>query len=270
MNLRALLSGGARWHIETGDCRALFRLLPSGAVDHVITDPPYEVEAHTRQRHVRRGGKLFYRALDFHRMDERTRRVVARQVARVVRRWGLFFCQVEALTAWREACNRVGFPYRRGLAWVKPDSAPQFTGDRPAAAFETIACAHAFGACEWNAHGKRGVYTAACVRRPLHPTQKPLRLMLELVRDFTRPGELVLDPFCGSGTTGVACLRLGRRFLGFELSPKHARIARARLAADERGLTVEAAEAGQITIFDLLGEGRRGRQEADRSCLLQV
>ncbi len=69
MNLRALLSGGARWHIETGDCRALFRLLPSGAVDHVITDPPYEVEAHTRQRRVRRGGKLFYRALDFHRMD---------------------------------------------------------------------------------------------------------------------------------------------------------------------------------------------------------
>ena len=50
----------------------------------------------------------------------------------------------------------------------------------------------------------------------VHPTQKPVALLASFVRDFTQPGDLVLDPFMGSGTTGVACLQEGRRFVGIE------------------------------------------------------
>jgi len=86
--------------------------------------------------------------------------------------------------------------------------------------------------------------------------------MMDLVRDFSdgprygwcggvfKPGEIVLDPFCGSGSTGVAALRLGRRFIGIELNPEWATIARERLAAAERGLSLVAHRSGQMSVFD--------------------
>jgi site-specific DNA-methyltransferase (adenine-specific) len=64
-----------------------------------------------------------------------------------------------------------------------------------------------------------------------HETQKPIDLMVELVRLFTDPGDLILDPFAGSGTTGVAAIRLGRRFIGWERDPKYHAIAVKRLTA---------------------------------------
>lgn len=62
-----------------------------------------------------------------------------------------------------------------------------------------------------------------------------------------------MGPYCGSGTTGVACLRLGRRFLGHEMQPRYAKIAAERLAAEERGLTLRDARAGQQSILDIEG-----------------
>lgn len=64
-----------------------------------------------------------------------------------------------------------------------------------------------------------------------HPTQKPLYLLERIILSASRPGELVLDPFCGSGTTGVAALLHGRRFLGFDISEEYLRIAKARMEA---------------------------------------
>lgn len=66
-------------------------------------------------------------------------------------------------------------------------------------------------------------------RHGKHPTQKPLALIERCLRASTSPGDLVLDPFAGSGSTGVAALRLGRRFLGCEIDPGYARIAAQRL-----------------------------------------
>ncbi len=64
-----------------------------------------------------------------------------------------------------------------------------------------------------------------------HPTQKPLALLERVLRASSSPGALVLDPFCGSGTTGVAARKLGRRFLGMDASAEYLRLARARLEA---------------------------------------
>ena len=55
----------------------------------------------------------------------------------------------------------------------------------------------------------------------VHPTQKPLPLMRDLVSLFASAGELVCDPFAGAGTTGVACIKLGRRFVGIEVNEEH-------------------------------------------------
>ena len=63
----------------------------------------------------------------------------------------------------------------------------------------------------------------------LHPTQKPLELMRYMVRTYSNPGDLVLDPFMGSGTTGVACVLEKRNFIGFELDEKYFNLANKRL-----------------------------------------
>jgi len=83
-----------------------------------------------------------------------------------------------------------------------------------------------------------------------HPTQKPLELFFEIVRDYSNPNDLILDPFCGSGTTCVAAKMLGRRYIGIDISPEYCKIAEERLRAVDTGISVKEARAGQIPLFD--------------------
>jgi site-specific DNA-methyltransferase (adenine-specific) len=78
----------------------------------------------------------------------------------------------------------------------------------------------------------------------LHEAQKPVALLEFLIRLTTRPGHIVLDPFAGSGTTGAACLRLGRRFIGFEIDPAVAAVAESRLAQVKAGLDRRLGDNG--------------------------
>ncbi len=77
--------------------------------------------------------------------------------------------------------------------------------------------------------------TGAGDEKSKHPTQKPLKLILWLVKTFTCEGDLVLDPFMGSGTTGVACKMLGRNFIGMERDREFCKIARDRIEKAESG-----------------------------------
>jgi len=85
-----------------------------------------------------------------------------------------------------------------------------------------------------------------------HPVPKPDGWMLWLVALASASGETILDPFAGSGTTGVACLRLGRKFIGIEKDPTYFALACERLRAEEQGSTLQASRAGQLP---LLGTG---------------
>jgi site-specific DNA-methyltransferase (adenine-specific) len=68
-----------------------------------------------------------------------------------------------------------------------------------------------------------------------HPTQKSIHILKPLIEAFTAPGQLVLDPFAGSGSTCVAAQRTGRRYIGVELDPTHHRTASARLGEPAKG-----------------------------------
>jgi site-specific DNA-methyltransferase (adenine-specific) len=98
----------------------------------------------------------------------------------------------------------------------------------------------------WNGGGKQGVYWHAIEtdHGRCHPAQKPLGLLRELVADFSEPSDLVCDPYAGSGTTGIACAQLGRRFLGWERDAAMAALAQRRLA----GLRAVPVP-GQIEMF---------------------
>jgi site-specific DNA-methyltransferase (adenine-specific) len=218
---------GEGYCLYQGDAVTLVPLL--GGYDHCITDPPYEEEAHVRMRCTRAvlEGRQINAGVDFAPVTDVQRRLLAQLRCQ----WILIFCQAEAIARYQ---GLLGAKYKRPLVWVKPDSAPQFTGDRPAMGYESIVCAWGMpGRSQWNAGGKRGISTH-CIRdeeQRWHPTQKPLGLMRELVRDFTNPGDCVLDPFMGSGSTGVACLEEGRRFLGIERDARYFALACDRLVA---------------------------------------
>lgn len=240
-----------QWTLHLGDCLdpvTGMASLADKSVDHVITDPPYEAEAHTKQRRSRSvlKGRATSAALDFAPMNSRDRAEVGFQLARISRRWLAVFCQVEAAMQWRSAVTQHVFArpgeYVRTMVWIKPDGAPQFTGDRPGMGYESIVVCHGHGVRKrWNAGGKRGVYEFLTGRNDSgHPTQKPIDLMVALIRDFTDPGDLVLDPFAGSGTTGVAAIRLGRRFIGWERDPKYHAIAEKRISAAREQLELTA------------------------------
>ncbi len=74
-----------------------------------------------------------------------------------------------------------------------------------------------------------GVYDDRLIYKPVHPYEKPLSLMERLVRIYTNPGDTVLDLFMGSGTTGVACVKNGRNFIGIETDPEHFKIAKRKI-----------------------------------------
>jgi site-specific DNA-methyltransferase (adenine-specific) len=220
-----------------GDC---LELLPHvGEVDHVITDPPYEAEAHTKARRQSRGPNTLAEEheIDFAPIDEETRDSIAAYIAGLCRGWALVFCQAEAIGKWRECLEAHDAKWVRAQAWIKPDGTPQFTGDRPAQGWEAIATAWCGRRrMHWNGGGRRGVY-AWCTNqvgmagqpRAGHPTAKPLSLMRELVRLFTDPGDLILDPFAGSGTTGLAARLEGRRAILIEREERYCAVAARRL-----------------------------------------
>jgi len=79
-----------------------------------------------------------------------------------------------------------------------------------------------------------------------HPSQKPIQLLLRLVRDYTE-GITILDPFMGSGTTGVACVKTGRKFIGIEIDEGYAKIAEKRIREAEAQGALDYATAGAVS-----------------------
>jgi DNA modification methylase len=249
-----MIESGPNWELRLGDCIEGMRELENDSVDVTITDPPYEAEAHTLQR--RQKGFMTVEGVDEYRevlesplaftpITSEQRIESAAQIARVTKHCALVFCQVEAVTDWRDALNSAGLIYRRCIPWNKPDAMPSLHGRWPGQSFESIVLATKPGCRPCPIGGKSvsysfprasnaGVAHSKGVKRPApHPTMKPPLLMRALVEHFSEHGDLVLDAFAGSGSTGVACNQLGRRFLGFELNRDYFDIACRRLHGDE-------------------------------------
>lgn len=235
MSARVQRFGSVEIHL--GDALEILPRL--GPVDHVITDPPYEQDMHDKHgagSWSRQDGGALRRDLGFAGVDPLRPALVA-WIAENCRGWFLAFCTVEGVSAWRAACA----PHKRirwklACPWIKPDATPKLNGQGPALGYEMFAVAWVGkGHARWNAGGKRGVYTHLTnprTRDGRHPTEKPLALMAELVEDFTAPGECILDPFAGSGSTLIAALRHGRAAIGIERDPGYFEIACERLAAE--------------------------------------
>ncbi|UFS77197.1 site-specific DNA-methyltransferase [Tardiphaga sp. 37S4] len=230
-----------------GDVRLIhgdsINVMPAlGRVACVMSDPPYEAHMHAAkrekkafgaQRRIRLDGHANPPPVNFASIDG-VREIITQPLIEKCDGWFIMFCTPEGVAPWRDAIEAGRAKYKRACIWVKPDSAPQFNGQGPAMGaecFVTAWCGSGFSS--WNGGGRRNVFTHltnASDRHGEHPTEKPISLMLELVDLFTQPGDVILDPFMGSGSTGVAAVRLGRRFIGIEKDPRFYEIACERIA----------------------------------------
>ena len=222
-----------------GNCLDIMPTL--GTVDHIICDPPYEASLHASKNSLRGGIRSDngpdLQGLDFDAIDDIRAPFVAAS-SELCQGWFIAFCTVEGVWQWAEHINASPMKYKRACVWVKPDSTPQLNGQGPAQGAENFVCAWAgTGHAKWNAGGKRGVYTHLVnnpERTGLHPTEKPRRLMSEIIADFTNPEQTILDSFCGSGTTGVAAVMAGRKFIGIEQNEAYFELACERLDKAQR------------------------------------
>jgi len=217
-----------------GDCLDVMPTL--NTVDHVICDPPYEALVHEKNKRLSTGGQLKdkrnpFTAWGFEAVDE-IRKPFCAAVKKISNGWFIGFCIIEGVKPWELEINQSGMKYKRACLWIKPDGIPQFNGQCPGTGYECFVTAWAgIGHSKWNGGGKHGVYycNKGDQRYGGHPTEKPIKLMAEIIKDFTAHGETILDPFMGSGTTGVACVKLGRKFIGIELDEKYFDIACKRI-----------------------------------------
>lgn len=243
-----------------GDCRDVLPTLDR--VDHVITDPPYARDVYVRlgKGTVDQAGGKGRKGVENHQYSSPSIEKLAAgaigavdeliepcavEFARLAQRWTIVFSDAESTHRWRESLAAAGARYVRTGAWVKPDAMPQFSGDRPSVGFEPCTIVHAPGPMRWNGGGHAAVWTYNTVKggqndRPDHPCPKPLPLMRELVTLFTDPGDLILDPFAGSGTTGVAAQLEGRRAILIECEEKWCEVTANRLRYGTKGAALVA------------------------------
>jgi site-specific DNA-methyltransferase (adenine-specific) len=151
------------------------------------------------------------------------RAAIASAIVKASAGWVLVFCLAEGVRAWRDVLQPAGAKWDTTLFWVKPDASPRFNGQGAARGAECAVTAWCGkGYRSWNGGGRRGVFTH-CVntdRQGDHPTEKPVSLMVELVGLYSNLGQTICDPFMGSGSTGVAAVKTGRRFIGIEMNER--------------------------------------------------
>jgi len=244
--------------ILLGDCIELMRGIPDGSVDAVFADPPYNLQL---------GQKTLYRPEDqtaaravrdewdtFESTDEYKEftRAWLTECKRVLRPTGAMWAMGSYHNIFHLGAilQELGFWILNDIVWVKTNPMPNFRGTRFTNAHETLI---------WATPTKTGKYTFnyetmkklnggkqmrsdwemnICLGeerlkdengKSLHNTQKPIDLLRRVILASTKPNDIILDPFVGSGTTAAAAKELGRRFIGIDREQSYVMAARERV-----------------------------------------
>ena len=185
-----------------GDCLQVMRDMPDNSVDAVVTDPPYNAK----------------KAFMNDNLDDEQYKIFILNIVNSCEKIAntrIFFTGLINLFVWPKPKNL--------LIWTKLNGTSG-AGNIIHNKYEPIAC-----------YGKIKNLMTDVFNYPIeygtykHPTQKPLKLMKILIAKMTDPGATILDPFMGSGTTGVACVQTGRNFIGIEIDEKYYNIAQRRI-----------------------------------------
>jgi len=249
-----------------GDCLDVLAGLPAGTVDCVFADPPYNLQLGGdlhRPNNTRVDGvdAAWDRFDDLAAYDAFTRDWLA-ACRRVMSERATLWVIGTYHNIFRVGAilQDLGFWLLNDVVWVKTNPMPNFRGTRFTNAHETLLWASRTPDARYtfNYEAMKTLNDGLQMRsdwtlpicagperlkdeegRKAHPTQKPEGLLWRVLLASTAPGDVVLDPFFGTGTTGAVAKRLGRRFIGIERDPAYAARAEARLAATSPPSDVE-------------------------------
>jgi len=190
-----------------GDCLEILPTLDAGSVDAVITDPPYGIAS------IWKGGFSKNHGWGAAGLQQQSRNEWDEKAPKK-ETFDLMLSMCKTAIIW--GGNYFPLPVSRGwLVWVKPERG--FSLSEAELAWTNIEMPMRVYECRRSDPDRK------------HPTQKPLSLMRWCVENYTRPGDTVLDPFMGSGTTGVAAIQTGRNFIGIEQDAGYFAIAEKRI-----------------------------------------
>lgn len=215
--------------ITLGDAYELLPKMP--VADLILTDPPYNISRDNNFKTMsnRQG-------LDFGEWDKGFDALSWLELAvdRLSKNGSIIvFCSVRRISYIIEKLESLGLNYKDTIRWIKPNPMPRNRDRRYVVDAEyAVWCARG----KWTFNRLSDKYdrpeiVCATPGKRLHPTQKPVQLMENIIRRHSNPGDTVLDPFMGSGTTGVAAMKLGRKFYGIEKDAKFFGVAQDRMAA---------------------------------------
>ncbi len=224
--------------IYNEDCMERMARMEDGCVDLIVTDPPYSFQPDGGGGAFGSGNKSFrgeIAPLGCGITDD-----ALEEMARVCRKVNIYaFCSLLQVPQYLDFARKHKLNFDI-LAWHKTNAIPAcnncYVHDTEYIIFMRESGVRVYGTMQT----KRKYYVqpanVADKRKWGHPTPKPLNIVQNLVTNSTWEGDLVFDPFIGSGTTAVACMRTGRDFIGCELSPEYHRIAERRIAEEKSNL----------------------------------
>jgi site-specific DNA-methyltransferase (adenine-specific) len=238
-----------------GDCVELMAQLPAACVDMIFADPPYNLQL---QQELYRPNLTRVDSVDdewdrFASFEEYDRFTVQWLTAarRVLKETGTIWVIGTYHNIFRigKIMQDLGFWILNDIVWIKANPTPQFKGVRFTNAHETLIWAqktqgkpytfnyHDMKALNEELQMRSDWYIPVCTGKEriridgkkAHPTQKPEALLYRVILASTKPGDVVLDPFFGTGTTGAVAKKLGRRWIGIEKDERYVQIARQRI-----------------------------------------
>ena len=242
--------------IIQGDSLAILKTLPDESVDMVFTDPPYiisqkglkidrtNIQNRSSRRNGRKSKELNY---DFGEWDHFKSREDflqwtddwVKECFRVLKNTGNFvsFFSKSEISHFEDILNKYGH-VRQAIVWHKTNPVPQIFKVGFMSSIEFMSWATKQKGAKHTFNHKLGqhhnyIETPICMgkEREDHPTQKPLKAVIWLIKYLSNKDDIILDPFCGVGTIPVACKELGRRYLGIELKQEYIDMANKRIRA---------------------------------------
>jgi len=230
------------FHINLGNSYKLIKEIPDSYIDLILTDPPYNLSPYSRGNI-----KLPWRKEinnDLAEWDKREFKPCdwIREFKRILKPTGniFIFTSYNLIGKWHEAFDPE-FDTFQFMVWHKKNPIPKVRRAGFLNSCEIIVCMWNDGHI-WNFTTQNEMHnfieSPICMgaerwKNPVHPTQKPIKVLMHIIKIATNEGSLVFDPFMGVGSTGVGALKLNRNFLGFEIDERYFKAAETRIKAVE-------------------------------------
>jgi len=225
-----------------GDCLEVLKEIPDESVDLVFADEPYGI-SHKKQ-FINEGKK--YKSIHEQWDIQLVNRIWVDECVRILKRGGAIYSTGtyhNIFTLKENFDNNKDLVFRNFITWFKPDSMPSLLAKQTG--FYAYSCEYIL----YYTKGKTKTFNYDILkemnggkqmrdlwiinnikdRKYKHPAQKPIKLLERIILASSNEGDIVLDPFFGSGTTGVVAKKLGRNFIGIEQNPEYVKLARRRL-----------------------------------------